>query len=526
MIETRKRLVHGWAALLTGGTLLAGCGSDSSQPNPRAAALRQRVVGDESGRRPASSLSQPAQPPTWHPEVLAPLETLTQYDNGPGLAVCPPVPAGGDANVAAFGRGCSLWLHLAAGGRPELSRTPLVGWLRQVTSPADPRSAKVTAANAGVVAKRLGVDYVAVGDIATSGAARTLTYRLLKFPGAQPVGEELRAAGTPREVAARLPGLAQELLQRVGIAGERVPAVPVEDPELLTRACRLAPDSSTPLLFKQAESLKGMDESSVVAALLDLTQQSGVQDATTFAALAASLERRAPENALLYADSAPAASRSGSGASELIDHGGRLWKQYPQNLALNAAQAHYFLANAFQPEEAVRSAQEAVRCSTQSPQAWRLLAQMVDLYGAGLTQGRTPGQGGVGETATLRPLREYAVACARRTIELDPDDWRLWVGVSRVTATAGDRAEAERALERAVALGPLQWQVWDWGLELYGPERFSDPRKREQLARRAAAQPWLGEGPRATIAARLREAGFPALANPISPPEEYHDHGF
>ena len=59
-------------------------------------------------------------------------------ESGPGVVVCEPVAGTSAPDLAAFGSGCTRWLHLAVAGQGELGKTPLWGAMdearREVTS--------------------------------------------------------------------------------------------------------------------------------------------------------------------------------------------------------------------------------------------------------------------------------------------------------------------------------------------------------------------------------------------------------
>jgi hypothetical protein len=502
--------------LLVSGLLLAGCGGDGDlgRPDPSYTA-RRAAVADAGGRKPAPATPPNLTVPQFKPEVLTPLAELTQYDSGPGLVVCPPAPVQADAATANFGAGCGLWLQAVVGGHGELGKTPPFRSVRSAIWQWRRRNLQATAANAAQIARWFGVDHLLVGEVTGGAPACALTYRLLKLPGAQPVGAELRLTGTKEEVLRQLPQAALDLCGRFHL-NSAVSGAGIGTPQDLTTAGEFVPIPDETLTEGQGERLFAIAPRSLTAAMVS----AGMPDVRTPAAphpeRAQELLGLSSTESVLALDELSWSIMRGSEMppAPFYETAGRVWQRFPHNLVLNDSQAALFLHHA-QREEAVRSAEAAVRCSTQSPQAWSLLASVLASFAHDVLGRRTPASLGVGERATLQPLFDRWVESSRRAAELNPASPLGWTRLAENAQATGDMKTAAEAIEKGRAADPGEPDVYRQALELHGPNGLKDKAKRDRFAREAGTRPWPRLEDRHAIFHILEEAGYESLAAPL-----------
>ncbi|HYO90074.1 MAG TPA: tetratricopeptide repeat protein, partial [Pyrinomonadaceae bacterium] len=108
------------------------------------------------------------------------------------------------------------------------------------------------------------------------------------------------------------------------------------------------------------------------------------------------------------------------------------------------------------PENALDAAQTAARLSPDDPLARRALASVL--------------QRGVGAGDLQAAISEY-----KRAVSLSPGDFRLWTDLGRAEEQAGNMAESEKALRRAVELAPhYSWPRWHLGNFLLRRGRYDE----------------------------------------------------
>lgn len=114
------------------------------------------------------------------------------------------------------------------------------------------------------------------------------------------------------------------------------------------------------------------------------------------------------------------------------------------------------LAAPYLRENGLDAAQTAVRLSPDDPLArWALAALL---------------QKGVGANDLQASIAEY-----ERAVSLSPRDFRLWTDLGRAQEQAGNMAEGEKALRRAVELAPhYSWPRWHLGNFLLRRARYDE----------------------------------------------------
>ena len=141
----------------------------------------------------------------------------------PGVTICEPIPDAASAGLTDFGAGCTRWLSYAVGGAPELGRTPVWESPDRVKYELHRKEYRISPQDAPRLASILGVTHVATGQVSGTPARCTLTYQLQSVPDGKPLGTSLSVSGTQAEVVAALPGLAKQMVQRLGASSQGLP---------------------------------------------------------------------------------------------------------------------------------------------------------------------------------------------------------------------------------------------------------------------------------------------------------------
>ncbi len=145
-------------------------------------------------------------------------EQISQFaDAGPGIIVCSPVVAGGDAGLSNFAEGCGAWLQLEVGGQPEFGRTPSwrgpvrAAW--ELTQPG----LHLNVQQAEKLMQICGATHAAVATLSAAGAGQyRLSYSIIDTADGKPIGAEIDATGTRDQIVQQLPSLGNSIAKQLG----------------------------------------------------------------------------------------------------------------------------------------------------------------------------------------------------------------------------------------------------------------------------------------------------------------------
>jgi WD40 repeat protein len=434
----------------------------------------------------------------------APIETLTQIENGPGVVVCEPAARDCPPEVADLGSGCSRWLRHQVGGHAELSKTPSWTSVQTVEERFETSRPRPSAA-AIQLARALGATHAVGGEITGRGAGCRLEYALWDCATGKPVGAPLVLTGAAAEIVEQLPAAARDLCGRLGIADPRI-ADPKESAQDLAFIGGL-PGGALP--FPVEKRLEKLSYHSPLARLMfGLALQYSVVRRSRLDAgmvLSSAAEGR---NVLALYELARAAQLPSPLLAPQID---KERQAHPDSFLLRLASA--YLAHANKDEDgARRAAEEAVRASARNPRAWLLLSDIVSAKAQQIRRARTVGDLPEAELETLTALYRDQTQLIRRAVELDPQDPEAWLMLSVAAGFGSDGKTADTALWKALALAPAFPRAYWWGLELYAPKWYGNPQRRKQLLRLAAQTAFEDPDARLYMARSVHRAGEAKLA--------------
>jgi hypothetical protein len=507
--------------LLTSTLVAALLGSCSREVRDRPAVL-------PSNAKPKAASGPP--PPELQSVRGADPGELTQLPSGPGLLVAEPV---GSTSLRTFGAGCSRWLHLVIGGEGGAGRTPLWTSVRHVAHETTKGHLRLEPGDVKLAGRCLGITHVAIGRITGNRNSGTISYQLYRADTANPVGASLSASGSRAQIVAALPRLARAMAKGIGITPEGVPSEPQETTEMLSMLGEIPWEAPATLSIAQAQRLDDLSSGrkSPLASLLFVINRRTANDENILGYAVEYAGRLAPKNLLVLGEIADCDLRQRSGAyiKQFQPTVLSIKKRFTNNQLVNIALAGLALADQDFTTGRQR-AETAVRCATKNPSAWLLLSNISANQSDAIRKGKTADQVSEGHFQVLQPLYEHQLAIDLKAAECDPQHPSALTNVSTSAAFAGDEEIARKAFEAKMELeqkNPLPdlTRDFDWGLQLYNPKWYDDPKAAKKLADRAvseaqkAGDTW-SESHRLTIAFRAACLGFgDAAAKVIRTPE-------
>jgi tetratricopeptide (TPR) repeat protein len=486
----------------------------------------QRSAAGLLASRPA--LAEPESGGTRKPAGETPLPPVQPDRSGAGIVITDPVCRPLNPQLSRFGAGCTRWLQFEVGGQPQLGRTPMMAELYQHWTECRRRG---TGPEPEVVLSRvggMGATHVAMGEISGSAQDARLSYRLWKLADRSSVGEPILLTGSLDAVKAKLPELGRELSRRLGVDKPTISEDVVESPEELQFLGSFYPQGHEQIgdaALRQLETLAFKSGAASMMHLLGHIAAGGPGDHTLGSGH--TFVTRYPNNTQAWLVGMMAGSSFGRG----VDPGKRkalreLVARYPSNWALLEALLLQTRMGRAQPvvvstggwpedlkrqadaelavlEEERLLAERGVACSPTYSYAWQELGEVAFATSDRLRHGRPWDQVPPERWERLRALYAKWLEGARKAAQLSPDDTDMWVFLSRAAKFAGQNEEAERALDRALAVPQGEYRIYHWGQEMFRPKWGAQPEKRRRIVRLAAADPYLTSESRFSMAQAL-----------------------
>jgi tetratricopeptide (TPR) repeat protein len=415
------------------------------------------------------------------------LASLTPLPSGPGIQVGEPISSGADRAAQAFGNGCSRWLQLALAGQGELGKTPLWSSACDAARQVKKTRPQISKSDARTFAANLGVTHIAIGEVGGSRSRCILRYRLLGFPGGKEVGAPLTLTGSPAEVLAGLPQVAQQLCARMGVRPSQLPARVVEQPEELQALGEIPWQPGLELPSSQQSRMEQLQRTSPVAMMMSLAQLEEIHDANVLYAVGAYHLSRTPEHPLMLAQTA-VAFRLANAHDVPEPHGTQLanaLKRFPNNYLLHIASS-WRLQTEGRDDAARQAAERAVRCSPGNPSPWISLANIYGTRADRIRNGVTVDRMTQRQQDACQVAYDQELAILRRAAQAAPQNTRVALALSQSAAAAGDGQLADEAFSRVLQRQPMDSDVYWWGVQLYQPKWYRNDAKVAQVIRAAA----------------------------------------
>lgn len=449
--------------------------------------------------------------------VGQPLGQLTQYENGPGVVVCEPVPHGESGVLAHFGRGCARWLQLTVGGHAELDRTPSWASIARVFTEQDRLKAPADLTMAMRLPKALGVTHAVVGEISGTPERCTLTYRLYQVPEKVLIGEPLTASGSPAEVVRALPDLARKLCTHLRVAAPRVPAG-VEDAAADLEFYGTLPRQQVAYLTPaQKQRLEALSTRSPLAEVQYTQSLIYTPEKDPVVTHTRSLVSRAGGNTLMLETAllgrwTKQLKTEPDDASAVVTEA---LKSHPHNFLLHTCSSYLPAAEAY--EAANADAEEAVRCSATNSEAWYRLLELAWARADRHRQDRYWRAIPPKERPLIVQLYNRVEEVAKRTVKLDPEWGDAWMKLSEVAGNQGHEKVADQAMWQGLPRALDNSHAVRWGILYYRPNWYyrGDIAKRRKVAEMGAAFTYASYEERVLVARYLNGSGYTELADKV-----------
>jgi len=468
------------------------------------------------------------------PKVHPLIARLTALPSGNGLLVGEPVAAGVDDKLAAFGAACGRWLHLVAAGQPELGKTAFWDSVNHGRRKLGRMNVRLELDDAVRIKQTLGITHAAVGRISGDAGSCTLSYQLYDLRTKKQLGESFTASGTEQQILDALPSLATQMARGLGVVSPRVPDGVGEDPPVMEVLGTLPWLPGEELSAEAQQSLGGLASTGLVtgakpwsrapllAMYLYLINRGEIEDGAEIHRFGDALLARMPENALVRAEyaAAAAAADEAQGKRLPLAETTSLLKRYPHNYLLRVARAVTF-RKLGRLREGRGDAELSVRCSPGNPHAWIGLGGSIGAQAQAIRRSRFVNDMTEAELRQVGRLYEEELPIFAQAVKLDPNYARAWNSLSSAAAFLGAGEVAVGAFERAYALDSTSHDVLWWGIQLYQPKWYGNPKRLEALGNAAvkvgADWPWAQ---RLELAMPLYVAGLPNIAEQLVKTDE------
>lgn len=415
------------------------------------------------------------------------VQGLKPISSGAGLVVCEPLAQQKSLKLAAFGAGCTRWLHLHASGQGALGKTPLWGTVGYARKAIGAPNLRLTSAKARELARSAGATHVATGDISEANGAIRLVLQLQNATDGQAAGEPLVLKGTREQIVAQLPGAARQLAGRLGAKSPTIPtklAVAPADLQFLGKApwqgaqTKGVPSGVTPSDAARLRSLSARE--ALAGVLLQRSSTIGPDEAWT--PVVAQLMRHTPQNALVMGEVSHLRAPLMASHRVTVD---KLAARFPNNYLLAVAQG--CLARIARNRAAeLTFAEREVRAAPENVVAWLRLSAALYNSARDLRRGRYSSQISSSQWTTLRDLYSKRLAVTHKITRLAPNWTYAWLELAKAATFAGSRSEAEKALWKALQLDAGNGEAYQWGLEMFQPKWGGSPQDLLKLSTQAA----------------------------------------
>ena len=396
------------------------------------------------------------------------VQSLVPLPGGAGLVVCEPVPVAALKGAANWGTDAARWLQVGVAGQPELGKTPLWGVPENARIRLGYPDLKLDAKRAAVLGRSCGVSHVAVGTLSGTPAAATLSYQLREVNGGKTVGTA-KISGPLDKLNAQLPALAQQLAKqlkvkaptKIGLSRDEVAFLGAPKLKATYRGEHLAP--------ADLARLKKIVDKDALAGVMR-QRWSGYGDEKTWQAVADSLIKNAPSNALAWGETAYWGPQRLAPVEQTL---AALQQKYPDNYLLNQAGVALERGNEARPLE-IDWAEKAVRAAPGNSYAWNDLAKAHSHAAQALRRSRYSRDISGAEWKKLHTFYARYQAAALKATQVEPTDAYAWSTLAQAATFNSDSDGAHVALEKSLALDPRNDEAWDWGMEMTQPKWSGD----------------------------------------------------
>lgn len=418
---------------------------------------------------------------------IYPISALTKVESGAGIVVGEPI---GPSTLKDFGAGCGRWLHLSLGGLTQFGSTPAWHETEAARRELKKNDFSLTAADAKLLAHKLGLTHVALGRLEGSASSCRLTYVWLDAKRGSLVGTPVVASGSQTAIVSQLPAVARQLASRLHAEPETYRAAGLT-PVVLSDIGRWPRCSNIPLSDKETQRRFVMAQQIPLAGML-LVHNAALRNAPDYQSLTTNLLRQLPSNALAWRACGEltakwlAKAQIQKCAGTLVD----LVQSHPRNYLLLSGLARWQQARHNAAEER-SSAAESVRCAMDNPNAWAGLGDAVFDESNKIRQYRYYNDLSTEQKRFVNNLYPVWLPVAFKGVTLDSRNAVAWLNLSRAAAFYGKTGLAIRAFASALKCDRQNLRIYEWGLNLFQPKWQSDSTKLKNLVASIRSDPLL-----------------------------------
>jgi len=439
-------------------------------------------------------------------------------NSGPGLIVCEPISKTNSTKVADFGSGTSAWLDFVVGGQPQCGRTPTFHSLDVLRLELDRTDLRMSEKEISKLPKSFGITHVATGLIEGTPKNCRLTYRIYKLPEIKLLATHT-ISGSLDGLARQLPSVAAWMTKSIGVKQRFVPNKTYDSANNLSFIGNVRWRLNKASAAENKHLIRIASTSPLAGILcIECEQKQNPKDVRV---IVDRLVKTYPNNALMLAQvSQMEVERIPlyllSRCSKQLEAN---VKRFPNNCLLQSAQAEYKFKN-FKSDEQLAAANQCVSNSPNSSRSWLRLSWTLgcladNIRRAHLSEKITPD-----EQEKLHVMDLRSLGAAEQSTKLDPLNARAWYEVSRHASVAGFPDEADQALQMLMKLKHDDdtdiFSNYSWGLELYGPHRLNDRKKRVEIAKRAGNDMRLSQSQRQKLISETEDSEVGSLINRTS----------
>jgi tetratricopeptide (TPR) repeat protein len=406
--------------------------------------------------------------------------------------------------------GVGRWLHFTVGGQAELGATPF--WMSTVRGKyrLGKQNLQLSVAEAEKMAKWTGGTHFAVGTL-SGEKTLSLTYRIHKASQSEPIGAPITLTGTAEEITQKLPMLARQLSEQMGVTAPRIPDKIELSTQELNQIGAIAWTDSLYYTSIKTQPIRTIAEHSPVAGTILLTNYA-YRNPTHAYKLGETLFKIAPDHPFVFMTVGEAMPNLLQQNSKRLE---TLRQKYPNNYCYTHAGA-WVLRFRGEYQNAKKAAEHAVKCAPLNPDAWLLLGATISDSAEAVRKSRFLGEMTAEERKAVFEIYPSWEEALKRANAIDPGYAKVWFRLSTAAAFNGNGELADTAFWKAQGLQTETAGLYWWGFELYQPKWYGDPEKLKKVAEVASQVAYSNPNAAIEVIGVLRNSGFPELAKQLA----------
>jgi tetratricopeptide (TPR) repeat protein len=426
----------------------------------------------------------------------------------PGIVIWEPAGASGNADQMAFGAGCARWLDWAVGGLPEMGRQCAFTSCDHIAIELGRRDLRLTAHDAVLGGRRLGVTHVAVSEISGGSGKLTLKFTVLETKVGKQVGAPIEVSGTAEQIDEQLPGIAKQIAVRTGVVAPRTPAKVGATPDDLTAYGRFPWRLTNRVPLKEIREFERLGRT-LPAAAVSVLDAVRWQDPENIDSLAKAAIAKSPGNVLTVSEVAKQAIYAVPGFRESV---AALLRAHPNSYLL--VRADLRVRQHVSPQNWLDTMRRAASLSPGNPDAWNAYVEALNSVAQGIRHGKVYVDMTPTEEQAVTKLYRQAEAASIRAIRLNPQYGFSWRELAVTAQFIGHDELANDAFWKAAHLDRNDTDLYLWGLQMFQDKWQGGKDKLQKVATLASQEVFQAPVDARTIGLELMAMGYSEEAKP------------